>query len=272
VLLPYADFKRSAQVLSHKDVVWQRDVAWNVLTRIISGDTVDSGVAMWKRYGLSLTTHTLILCDEMRARGFNEGLRDIVLARVCDVAGVSVETLEATCHQDVLESDVVQEISGRRMLPFWFGRNEVHLSHQAELLRRNPPWYQQFRWAADKHTELVWPVIAGLEESVSTLTQEESKEIHEEAQEKEGETHMSDTATPDAPADGGAQPSSDTNYTREGVVDALRGAGYNGPTSYTKTKLLEMLEIVKAGGTIEVPKRGRRAKEDSDSQEEAPVG
>lgn len=60
--------------------------------------------------------------------------------------------------------------------------------------------------------------------------------------------------------------SSNENMNRGAVVDALRAAGYDGPTSYTKTRLLEMLATVQAGGTIEVPKRGRRSREASETE------
>lgn len=53
--------------------------------------------------------------------------------------------------------------------------------------------------------------------------------------------------------------------TRNDVIDQLRGKGYEGPVSYPKTKLEEMLTIVEGGGVVETPKRGRRPKAEGDT-------
>lgn len=53
--------------------------------------------------------------------------------------------------------------------------------------------------------------------------------------------------------------------TRTEVIDQLRAKKYDGPVSYSKTRLLEILEVVEAGGSPDLPKRGRKPKETGDA-------
>lgn len=43
-------------------------------------------------------------------------------------------------------------------LPSWWGREDVHASHRAVLLSKNPDHYAQFGWTEEPKYEYVWPV------------------------------------------------------------------------------------------------------------------
>jgi hypothetical protein len=43
-------------------------------------------------------------------------------------------------------------------LPPWFGRDEFHAAHRANLLRKDPEYYGQFGWTESPDMEYVWPV------------------------------------------------------------------------------------------------------------------
>jgi hypothetical protein len=44
------------------------------------------------------------------------------------------------------------------IMPPWLGREEIHASHRANLLRKNPEWYGQFGWKEEPTEGYVWPV------------------------------------------------------------------------------------------------------------------
>ena len=43
-------------------------------------------------------------------------------------------------------------------LPWWIGQPDIHASHRANLLRKNPEWYGQFGWNEVPKEGYVWPI------------------------------------------------------------------------------------------------------------------
>ena len=43
------------------------------------------------------------------------------------------------------------------VLPDWLGGEELHASHRAALLAKDPKWYIQFGWTEEPRVEYVWP-------------------------------------------------------------------------------------------------------------------
>lgn len=43
------------------------------------------------------------------------------------------------------------------VMPPWLGRGEIHASHRAALLAKDPSHYEQFGWEEEPRLEYVWP-------------------------------------------------------------------------------------------------------------------
>ena len=42
--------------------------------------------------------------------------------------------------------------------PKWLGNEQLHASHRASLLFKNPQWYSQFNWKETPKIEYFWPI------------------------------------------------------------------------------------------------------------------
>jgi hypothetical protein len=197
---------------------------------------------MWRGHGLALVAYTLVMCDEWVERGYKDSVRQKVLDEVAAAMQLDPQTIEGMCHQDVLAGTAERR---QAELPPWLGREDLHASHRSNLLRKDSVWYGQFGWTEPHDIEYVWPVPKDVEDTASTDTPTRKKPMPDE--------------------------SSNENMNREQIVEALREKGYDGPVSYTKTRLLEMLEVLNAGGGIEVPKRGRRTAREAADKEGTPA-
>jgi hypothetical protein len=100
-------------------------------------------VGMWKGYELQLIEYALVCCDEW---SFRMGQTD-PLAEKFDR------------HLDWATSD-----DAEMSKPNWFGEPSVHLSHQGELLRLRPKWYERHFDITYINAPLVWPVSDHAEE------------------------------------------------------------------------------------------------------------
>jgi len=234
-LLPFPNFRETARVLNKKHLGVMRMNAYEIARIALIRDEEDPeyvkkedpAVEMWRGYGFALVAYACAMCDEYVARGFNDGIKAKLLVMVSEVVGMSPDALEGVAHQDALEAE---SLAPNHPLPSWLGDEELHSAHRSILLRWDRVWYGQYGWQE------------------SPLTESKVKKVAKKTEE-EG-----------APAESGSD-----NLNRGGIVDALRVAGYDGPTSYTKTRLLEMLATVQGGGTIDIPKRGRRREGEQES-------
>jgi len=45
----------------------------------------------------------------------------------------------------------------RYKVPSWLGNYYFHVSHQSNLLRKDPDWYGQYGWEVDPNLPYIWP-------------------------------------------------------------------------------------------------------------------
>ena len=130
--LPYADYDRSAQVLDNRRLGKQRSEALTILC-IIDNRTGKRGwrnhpaVLMWQGYAEALKLYMNACIKGWTARGFENR---IPLERV-------------DCK--------------RLVFPWWLGREELHSSHRANLLRKDPEFYGKYGWSEDPQMKYWWP-------------------------------------------------------------------------------------------------------------------
>lgn len=114
--LPYSDFRECARVLDYRRLGKQRVEAWQIL-RALRGETKGwrnhPAVLMWRGYEESLNQYGREMCLEWRARGFT----DTMLDRFSNTNSAP--------------------------LPYWLGDSRLHLSHQSNLIRKDPEYYKQ---------------------------------------------------------------------------------------------------------------------------------
>ena len=133
--LPYADFKRSAQVLDYKRLGKQRVETWQVL-RALRGETRGwrnhPASRMWNGYEKALIEYGLVMCDEWKRRGYKDTMTDRFL-------------------------EEFGKIDGAVVMPPWIGDEQFHRSHQSNLLRKDEMFYRQFFPEVPADLPYIWP-------------------------------------------------------------------------------------------------------------------
>lgn len=129
--LPYPDFRRSAECLDPRRLGKQRLEALQLL-RTLRGETRGwrnhPAARMWAGHEAALSAYLDAVIDEWVRRGYRN----------------TMQRTEITEY----------------VLPPWFGDEAFHASHRANLLRKEPEWYERFRWTEDPAMAYVWPVAA----------------------------------------------------------------------------------------------------------------
>jgi hypothetical protein len=139
--LPYPDFDESAQVLDYKRLGKQRVETFQLINAIngvnAKGEPAKGWVnhpaaVMWRGYEQALVVYGIAMCREWIRRQYN----DTMLPR-----------FEAMLDSSTPKPD----------LPSWLGRDEIHISHQSNLLRKDPEFYG-LRFPGIPHDlPYVWP-------------------------------------------------------------------------------------------------------------------
>ncbi|MFB9239798.1 MSMEG_6728 family protein [Plantactinospora siamensis] len=152
--LPYPDFLRTARALDQRRLGKQRVEAIQVLrglTRPGYGWRHHPAVRMWAGYEEALVRYGLDICAAWTAAG-----------RADTCAGTLAADLAAGCGISTVRSQY--ELAAAGELPPWLGRDDLHLSHRAALLRKDPEFYGPlFAGAArevpagSEDLEYVWP-------------------------------------------------------------------------------------------------------------------
>lgn len=141
--LPYANFKKSAEVLDRMRLGKQRVETYQILKVLLTETKSNAwknhpAVKMWKGYEMALLHYQAAICKEWTSRGY----RDTCLEKSTNV-----------CHEnrfsDMLKSSVE--------MPWWLGIPEFHASHRSNLLRKKPEYYSQFGWVESDDLDYVWP-------------------------------------------------------------------------------------------------------------------
>lgn len=133
--LPYADFKRSAQVLDYRRLGKQRVETWQLI-RAINGETRGwrnhPAAVMWRDHVPALAVYGKVICEEWIRRGYN----DSMLPRF----------------------ELIISGSEDLQLPAWLGNENFHESHRSNLLRKFPEHYRMHWPELSDDLPYVWPV------------------------------------------------------------------------------------------------------------------
>jgi hypothetical protein len=134
--LPYSDFAKSAKVLDNKRLGKQRLEAWliyEIITnpRHLSGWRNHPAIRMWQGHEGFLILYGLEIIREWLMRGFKDTIGD-----------------------RFINEPLKEGLSA----PPWLGREDFHLSHQSNLVRKFPEYYRQFFPDVRDDLPYVWPV------------------------------------------------------------------------------------------------------------------
>jgi len=127
--LPYKSFARTARVLDYRRLGKQRVEAMQILKALRDpsyGWQSHPAVNQWRGYINALKYYHNIIIEEWCRRGYCNNMR-------------------------------LEPVRGRLVYPPWLGLRKYHLSHRANLLRKDPKYYSQFNWRVDPSTPYYWP-------------------------------------------------------------------------------------------------------------------
>ena len=141
--LPYPDFAASAEVLDYKRLGKQRVETFQLLNAIRGVDKNGEpkqhkgwvnhpAAVMWRQYVPALAEYGLAMTDEWIRRGYNDTMRQ----RFIDI-------LAATSN-------------GETVYPYWLGRDEFHISHRSNLLRKDLEFYSKYFDGVPDDLPYVW--------------------------------------------------------------------------------------------------------------------
>jgi hypothetical protein len=132
--LPFPSFAASAEVLDYRRLGKQRVETWQIL-RALAGETrgwvSHPASKMWRGHETALVEYGVKICEEWIQRGY----KDTMLDRF-----VQMRTGETVA------------------MPAWFGDPEFHRSHQSNLVRKNPEYYEPLFPDVPPDLEYIWPV------------------------------------------------------------------------------------------------------------------
>lgn len=139
--LPYENFSDTAQVLDRLRLGKQRVETLQIakaLTGESSGWRNHPAVVMWKGHPEALLAYQAAICSEWMSRGY----LDTCLEKTFDILGVEL----------VLQNELLSEL-----LPVWLGAEELHISHQSNLVRKDESWYRPFFPDVSPDLPYFWP-------------------------------------------------------------------------------------------------------------------
>lgn len=145
--LPYADFRRSAEVLDHKRLGKQRVECLQVLRGLTVptyGWRHHPAVKMWRGREEALGSYTFTMCQVWTDLGHADTVAATVRA---ELAALGVA--------EVREQAALAEAGA---LPRWLGDDELHLSHRSALVRKDPDHYRPIFGDVPDDLPYVWPV------------------------------------------------------------------------------------------------------------------
>lgn len=136
--MPEPSFKDSLAVLDTRRLGKQRLEVKQIL-RSLRGETSGwrnhPAVRMWEGHEGSLAQYGYMACHIWRQRGFD----DILMPYFLDVI-------------------VDYDDPARHAVPAWLGDPPVHLSHQSNLVRKDPQHYRRFYPDVRDDMPYFWPV------------------------------------------------------------------------------------------------------------------
>lgn len=137
--LPYEDFAESARVLDRQRLGKQRVETLQILNALVTGKGWINHPAtkMWRDHIPALVLYQHAVCHEWT---HNRGYRDTCLEKTINIA---------------------QTDGTNAVMPMWLGDQTFHLSHQSNLVRKDPAFYgPQFPGVPDT-LPYIWPIEKG---------------------------------------------------------------------------------------------------------------
>lgn len=139
--LPFANYQASAQVLDRKRLGKQRVEVKQLLIAmgIKVGDTPGNeksawsshpACKMWRQWPGSLAIYGLACTVEWRRRGYEDSLQETFL-------------------------QIAKRLKPNT--PDWLGWDAFHISHQSNLLRKDPAWYGPIFKGVPDNLPYIWP-------------------------------------------------------------------------------------------------------------------
>ncbi|CAB4179346.1 hypothetical protein UFOVP1033_92 [uncultured Caudovirales phage] len=116
--LPYPQFTKSAQALDYRRLGKQRVEAWQILQALrgeTTGWTNHPATNMWRGHERALCEYGIAICKEWISRGYQDTMLDRFVA----------------VHSFLPDCD----------MPVWLGDPHFHESHQSNLMRKDPKYY-----------------------------------------------------------------------------------------------------------------------------------
>lgn len=145
--LPYPEFLRSARSLDLRRLGKQRVETLQVLRGLTwprYGWRHHPAVKMWAGYEEALVRYGLDVCAVWGETGR------------ADTCATSLATdLAAACGITGVRSQ--EELAAAGELPSWLGRDDLHRSHRASLLRKDPDHYAPIFGEPPSDLPYVWP-------------------------------------------------------------------------------------------------------------------
>lgn len=127
-------YLETAKALDYRRLGKQRVETWQIL-RALGGLTKGwvnhPAVKMWRGYEYSLAVYGQVMCNEWRARGYNDNMRE----RFVEVCATTDDT-------------------GR---PEWVYDPQFHISHKSNLIRKFPEFYGPMWPDVPNDIPYVWP-------------------------------------------------------------------------------------------------------------------
>jgi len=143
--IPYDCFYKSAESLDQKRLGKQRVECLQLLNSIRASKT-NTPYRGWKNHPCrkmwytgpefdhsnALVNYGIAVCEVWRARGYKDTCLEKISAH-----------RDKSLHEDI---------------PYWFGREDIHLSHKSKLIQKHPDYYRP-QWPDVIDTlEYLWPV------------------------------------------------------------------------------------------------------------------
>ena len=134
--LPYEDFHLSAKCLDRQRLGKQRVETLQIMQCLIEGKKGwqnHPAVRMWKGYENALGMYGIAICKEWVHRGYQDSC---------------TEKIEALLRKN---RDTIF------LTPHWLGDEDLHRSHQSNLVRKLPEHYREFFPEVQDDLPYIWP-------------------------------------------------------------------------------------------------------------------
>ncbi|MDQ6873919.1 MAG: MSMEG_6728 family protein [Actinomycetota bacterium] len=145
--LPFADFEQCARALDSKRLGKQRVEVIQILRALTwpgYGWAHHPAVLMWKQHEEALVRYGLTCCDVWTELGFADTCAATMRA---DLGAIGIEHVRPQA-----------ELADTGALPVWLGNDDLHRSHRAALLRKDPDWYRPRFPGVPEDLPYFWPV------------------------------------------------------------------------------------------------------------------